>query len=257
MDDCAKDFIKIADHQFYIEDHNPVGEHVLILLHHGLGTSQSWAKQIDYFVRLGYRVIVYDRLGYGKSSPRTSVISPSFSGDVQDLLSLIKIKLIKKASFIGHSDGGTIGLYFSSLYPEYVDSLVTVAAHIYVEEKMLEGISTVLEKYKSDATFQKGLQRLHGDKTDQAFLNWFDGWFREENLTWDLRKNVSPVICPVLVVQGERDEHALPGHAVDIAEWVENQTTWIVEGAFHMLPQENPDLFNRRVAGFFENVYSH
>jgi pimeloyl-ACP methyl ester carboxylesterase len=61
---------------------------------------------------------------------------------------------------------------------------------------------------------------------------------------------LSKIICPTLVVQGEADEHATPQHARDIADSIPGADLWLLPKAAHMLPQDNPDIFNKKLLAF-------
>ena len=101
-----------------------------------------------------------------------------------------------------------------------------------------------------DPRFKKGLLRVHGDKYQSTFNNWFNGWHTPDALTWDMRPGLSDIRCPGLVIQGDEDEHASSQHAVDIAEHIADSKLWLVPGVKHMLPQEIPDVFNQKVIDF-------
>jgi pimeloyl-ACP methyl ester carboxylesterase len=179
---------------------------------------------------------------------------PSFSDDLEDLHALIKHLEIDSAILIGHSDGGSIGLYYGMKYQEQVRALVTVAAHIYVEPKMGPGIQAIRQAFEQDQRFRKGLKRIHGEKYESTFFNWYNGWHRPAALEWDMRPSLFRIQCPTLVIQGEEDEHATAQHAIDIAEHIPNAELWLAEGAKHMLPQEIPDEFNQKTLAFLTQL---
>lgn len=243
----------INNHQLYLETYGPGDAQTVVLLHHGLGSVGAWRKQIPALVGAEFRVIAYDRWGYGGSTKRNGIDMPGFSQDLSDLESLLDQLAIPKAALVGHSDGGTIALYFAARYPERVTCLVTIAAHIYVEPQMEPGILGLQQLFEQDARFQAGLRRSHGDKAKTVFYNWFSGWHRPECLGWDIRSQLSQIICPVLVVQGSQDEHATPQHAQDITAAIPDAELWLAEGAGHMLPQENPVDFNNRLLTFLKS----
>jgi pimeloyl-ACP methyl ester carboxylesterase len=118
---------------------------------------------------------------------------------------------------------------------------------------MLPGINGIRLAFEKDHRFQQGLMRLHGEKTESVFNNWYSGWHKSDNLTWDMRLLLGQIHCPVLVVQGLEDEHATPQHARDIAKAVPKAELWLVECASHMLPQEMPDIFNQRIISFLQS----
>jgi pimeloyl-ACP methyl ester carboxylesterase len=243
----------INGHNLNVITAGPETGPAVVLLHHGLGSVRAWRRQIAPLAEAGFRVVAYDRWGYGGSDRRDGLDLPTFSTDLQDLNALLEALDIHRAALIGHSDGGKIALYFASQQPERVTCLVTVAAHIYVEAKMESGLLSVRQAYESDARFRHRLQRAHGDKYLTVFQNWFDGWHQEQMLAWDMRHVLAQISCPTLVVQGEEDEHATPQHAKDIAGSIPDSELWIIPGAKHMLPQENADEFNHRVIRFLKD----
>lgn len=151
---------------------------------------------------------------------------------------------------IGQSDGGTIALYFAAQYPQRVAALVTVAAHIYIEPKMQPGIEDIRQTFEQDTRFRAGLRRLHGDKTEAVFRNWYEGWRKPVSLAWDMRPLLRQITCPTLVVQGMDDEHATPQHAGDLAAAIPGAELWLEADVGHMLPQDKPEVFNHKIVVF-------
>lgn len=247
-------YLRANGHLLYVEAVSPsgnlAGSPVVILLHHGLGSLRSWSETLPDLVAAGYRVVAYDRWGYGHSDPRRRVGVPYFEDDLKDLQAVCRRIGVTPVSLIGHSDGGTIALYYAARFPEQVAALVVVAAHIYVEQEMESGILSVRSAYERDERFRAGLRRLHGEKTDQVFYNWFDGWRRPKNRNWDMRAQLERITSPTLVVQGMEDEHATPQHARDIAAAIPAAGLWLAPGARHMLPQDLSEEFNRRIITF-------
>jgi pimeloyl-ACP methyl ester carboxylesterase len=240
----------INGHNLHLERSGPGHAPAVVLLHHGLGSARAWRQQIPPLLQAGYQVIAYDRWGYGGSDPRPSLDVPGFDDDLADLESMLERLGLGEVALVGHSDGGTIALYMAARHPNLVRCLVSVAAHIYVEPQMQPGILGIRQAFEADPRFRKGLQVAHGEKCQEVFDHWFDGWYQLESLTWDMRPWLAQVKCPTLVVQGEEDEHATPQHARDIAGKIAGSELWLVPGANHMLPQEKPALFNDRLLQF-------
>jgi pimeloyl-ACP methyl ester carboxylesterase len=236
----------------YYELHGPSEGPVVVLLHHGLGMMGAWEEQVPVLAQAGYRVLAYDRWGYGQSDSRSRLSLPYFEDDLQDLLSLLRALEIQSVSLVGHSDGGTIALYFARQYPEMVRRMLVVAAHIYVEPKMVPTIYELRKAYENEPKFQEGMQRAHGEKAEQVFHIWFSGWVQESNLTWDMRPYLGEIRCPVLIVQGLEDEHATPQHARELAESIPEAELWLVPDAGHMLPRDLPEIFNPRLLAFLK-----
>ncbi|RPI21206.1 MAG: alpha/beta hydrolase [Chloroflexota bacterium] len=246
--------IRIGDHSLYVEEFGPESGPAVVLLHHGLGSTRAWKGQAPVLAEAGYRVLAYDRWGYGASDPRPQLSIPFFEEDRCDLLSLLDDKGIEWPMLVGHSDGGTLALYFAAEHPERVAALVTIAAHVYVEPKMKSEIETIKAQFDSDARLREGLRRIHGEKYADIFSGWFEGWRRKPNLEWDICPQLGKITCPALVVQGEQDEYATPQHAADIAAAIPGASIWLVPGGRHMLTQELSGEFNDRLLTFLDGV---
>lgn len=241
-----------AGHTLHWERAGEPGAPAVVFLHHGLGSTRAWKQQQSAFVAGGWQTLAYDRWGYGRSSSRPSLDLPGFGADLDDLAALLDDQGLERAALVGHSDGGTVALYFAARFPERISALITVAAHIYLEATMLPGMLALRQAFEHDERFRQGLVRAHGDKVDSVFSNWYDGWVRAEHLAWDMRPMLSGVRCPTLVIQGELDEHATPQHAHNLAAAVAEGHLWLISGVGHMPAQDQPDEFNRRVLEFLE-----
>jgi pimeloyl-ACP methyl ester carboxylesterase len=240
----------INGHDLNVETYGPANGQAVLLLHHGLGSVRAWKASIPALADAGLRVIAYDRWGYGKSDPRAELGQPYFAADQADLLSLLAELQPGQATLVGHSDGGTIALYFAAAHAEWVAKLVVVAAHIYVEPKMQPGMEMIRAMYENDPDFQRKFRRQHGEKAEQVFQSWYSGWFKTDNLSWDMRPLLGGITCPTLVVQGELDEHSSPQHARDIAAAIPGAGLWLLQGTGHMLPQEAEECFNSHLIEF-------
>jgi len=246
----ARRYIQIHGHRLYLEERGPAHGAPVLLLHHGLGSLRAWREQVPALAAAGLRVIAYDRWGYGKSDARPALSLPTFEDDQCDLKALLDELGIAQAAFIGHSDGGTLALHFAINHPQRVNRLVTLAAHVFVEPKMISGIWAVRQAFENDADFRRRFRRVHGDKFEQVFQNWFNGWARPANQDWDMRPLLQQVGCPSLVVQGLEDEHANPQHAMDIAAAIPGAVLWLAPDAGHMLQKDAADPFNQKVLVF-------
>jgi pimeloyl-ACP methyl ester carboxylesterase len=246
----------INGHNLNVEQFGPENGPGVVLLHHGLGSIKAWREQIPALADAGYHVIAYDRWGYGGSDARQGLDLPTFAADVSDQHKLLEQLGVHQTALVGHSDGGTIALYYAAKYPDQVTCLVSVAAHIYVEPKMEPGILGIQRAFESDEHFRTGLRYAHGAKYESVFHNWFDGWHRIESLSWDMRPMLGQLRCPALVVQGAEDEHATTQHAKDITNAIPGAEMWLIPNAGHMVPQEASNIFNPRLLQFLRQPES-
>ena len=95
----------------------------IILLHGKNFSSAYWKQTAETLMETGYRVIMPDQIGFGKSSK-----PQSFQYSFQQLATNTKILLdtlgIAKVVVLGHSMGGMVAVRFTLMFPETVTKLV-------------------------------------------------------------------------------------------------------------------------------------
>ena len=98
-----------GDIELYYEDH---GSGQPIVLIHGYPLSgASWEKQVPVLLDAGYRVITYDRRGFGKSSqPAAGYNYDTFVEDLHKLITQLKLRDFILVGF--SRGGGEVARYF-------------------------------------------------------------------------------------------------------------------------------------------------
>jgi pimeloyl-ACP methyl ester carboxylesterase len=100
---------------------SPNGSSVLLL--HGKNfNGYYWKNLIPVLTAKGFRVIIPDQVGWGRSGK--PVISYSFHLLAQATSNLLDSLNISKVIVVGHSMGGMLAARFAMLYPERVTKLV-------------------------------------------------------------------------------------------------------------------------------------
>jgi len=99
----------------------------LVLLHANTGTSASWALQFGPFSRAGYRVIAFDRRGWGGSiaDPATG---PQPGSVAEDLAALVDHLGLGVFHLLGVAGGGFVALDYASWRPATLRSLIVTAS---------------------------------------------------------------------------------------------------------------------------------
>jgi pimeloyl-ACP methyl ester carboxylesterase len=116
----------------------------IVLLHANTGTSVSWETQATAFAREGYRVIAFDRRGWGKSMayPATGPQPGSVAADLDALVSHLKLE---KFHLIGVAGGGFASLDYAAWRPERLRSLVVAASTGQFAEQEMRDITARVE----------------------------------------------------------------------------------------------------------------
>lgn len=97
----------------------------VVLLHGKNFSGFYWEPTIKFLTEAGYRVIVPDQIGFGKSSKPQSY-QFSFQGLAENTRQLLVSLNIGKVVVVGHSMGGMLATRFSLMYPEFTEQLILV-----------------------------------------------------------------------------------------------------------------------------------
>jgi pimeloyl-ACP methyl ester carboxylesterase len=123
-----------------------------------------------------------------------------------------------------------------------------------VEEKARAGIVKAQEWYR-DGGLRQLLHKYHGDRVDAMFSAWADTWLGPHFEDWSIEERLGAVTAPTLVLQGEHDDYATPGHVDVVAGALGGPVeTWLVPGMGHAPHREATDDVIARVVGFLERV---
>lgn len=181
----------------------------LVFLHEGLGCSRMWKGFPDALaIRTGCPALLYDRPGYGKSSPIAGTFSVHFMhrNALCELPKVLDALLSgKRYILIGHSDGGSIALIHAGEHDPNLIGVITEAAHVFVEKETRNNIRSTVEAFQSGKL--DGLARYHGEKTGVTFTAWSDIWLSEGFALWNIETVLPAIECPTLVIQGRQDPY--------------------------------------------------
>ncbi len=93
----------------------------IVFLHGFLENKKMWKNYVDFFSEK-HRIITIDLLGHGESDSLGYVHTMEDNANaVQKVLNHLKIE---KATVVGHSMGGYVGLAFAELFPKNIQKLV-------------------------------------------------------------------------------------------------------------------------------------
>jgi pimeloyl-ACP methyl ester carboxylesterase len=107
-----------------------------VVLLHGLGDSSvGWQYIEEPLVEAGYRVTVWDALGAGRSA-KPSGGDYSLAAHLRRLRIVLDTLSVERATFVGHSLGGSLALVFARAHPERTAALCLVDPAAYREGAM-------------------------------------------------------------------------------------------------------------------------
>lgn len=263
-----------SDIELYYEDHGSGRPVVLI---HGYPLSgASWERQVPVLLDAGYRVVTYDRRGFGKSSqPSTGYNYDTFAADLRKLVTELKLHDLTLVGF--SMGGGEIARYMgkygskgiskaviiagvlpyllkTSDNPEGVDGSVFAGIEKAVAADRYAFFSGFFENFYNTDQFlgtrisQQAIQaswNLAASSSATASLACVAAWHE------DFRKDVASIDVPTLVIQGDADR-ILPIAVAGLrtAKLIKGARQVVVKDGPHCIPWTHAEEVNTELLSF-------
>jgi pimeloyl-ACP methyl ester carboxylesterase len=214
--------------------------HSVIMLHGGLGQSGNWGYQVPDLVSSGYRAILIDSRGHGRSTrdeqPYTYELMAS------DVLAVMDHLQMEKAALVGWSDGACTALVLARK-----DALRSAGVFFFACNMDPSGTKNIkpspvlgrcLNRHKKDyaqlsatpdqfAAFAEAVRRMQRTEPNYSV------------------PDLTDVHVPVAIVQGEHDEFIKLEHAEYLARSIPGAEFILLPGVSHFAPLQRPDKFNQ------------
>jgi non-heme chloroperoxidase len=263
-----------GDIELYYEDHGS-GQPVVLI--HGYPLSgASWEKQVPVLLDAGYRVITYDRRGFGKSSqPTTGYNYDTLAEDLHKLLTKLKLR---DFTLVGFSmGGGEVARYIGKYGSKGVSKAVIISGvppYLLkaadnpegVDASVFAGIekAVVADRYAFFTGFFQNfyntdllLGKRVSQETVQASWNIAAGASATASLacvpTWheDFRQNLARIDVPTLVIQGEADRIVpISASGLRTAKLIKGARLLVVKDGPHCITWTHAEEVNAELLSF-------
>lgn len=235
--------------------------HTVVLLHDGLANASVWDGVWPALCKQ-YRVVRYDRRGYGGSPPASSEYAPA-----DDLAALIKLVGASRVSLIAASAGGGIATEFALSSPDTVEKLILVGPAISgypLAPAFLERLKPFLDaQQKGDragaiAAIAANPHMVSADNLPArdrlAAIMRQDGKDTGgfQRRAPDTMKRVGELRVPTLLIVGAGDDPQNIGQAEALKVMIPDVRLETVPNAAHLPYLEQPDAFMRLVGDFLK-----
>lgn len=229
----------------------------ILLLHDSLGCVELWR---DFPAQLcaasGREVIAYDRLGFGRSAPRSAPLPLDFiSEEARSFFPLLRQQLgLQQVIVFGHSVGGGMAVNIAAESGSDCLALITVSAQAFVEQQTLDGIRAAQQQFRDPQQFGR-LQKYHGDKANWVLNAWIDTWLNPAFANWSLAPQLPCVMCPLLAIHGEFDEYGDQRQPQMLVEQSGGPARLeIMRDTGHIPHREQPQRLLQLVADFIQGI---
>ncbi|WP_349268373.1 arylesterase [Mycolicibacterium parafortuitum] len=259
----------------YVDDTGGQGRPV-VLIHGWPLHSGSWAAQVDVLRDAGYRVVTYDRRGFGRSDkPMVGYTYESLSDDLSALLEELDLRDV---TLVGYSmGGGEVAAYCARKGVERIRSVVfaasvtpfmssrkdnpdgplgaTDAAKMAAAltanqdafyEQLMTDVYSVDGELKVDEEQRQQALRMCGDASKVAALACMAAFGGT-----DFREDLPKVTVPSLVVHGDRDTTVpFEGSGKRTHEVLPDSRLHVIAGGPHGIPVTHAGEFNEVLLKF-------
>lgn len=251
------------------------GQGPAVVLVHGLpGSAYDWEPTRRALLDLGFRVVAYDRLGYGHSDARPPG-EVRVDDNARELLALLEALDLRDATLVGWSYGGGTSLvaarqdssrigrvvFVGSVGPgietrdapppwlvDFINGPVLswVSAVPPVAQRVREGMVGAAFAPEPVAPAYSALSDANLDAP-----NTLDTMRREgRDLGGEVDLDPAALALPILVVQGEGDQLVPLVVAENLHAGAQDSTLLVVPGGGHMLPVTRGPWLAERIASF-------
>ena len=258
----------------YYEDHG--SGHTVVLIHGYPLSGASWEKQTGALLAAGYRVITYDRRGFGKSSQPTSGYNyDTFAEDLRKLVTQLGLRDFALAGF--SMGGGEVARYIGKYGSKGVSKAIFISAvppfllktpdnPEGVDGGVFEGIQKAVaaDRYAFFTEFFKNfyntdvlLGKRVSEAAVQASWNLAAGASATASFacvpTWheDFRSDLARIDVPALVIHGDADRIVPIGAAgLRTAKLIQGARIAVVKDGPHCITWTHPEEVNRELIKF-------
>jgi pimeloyl-ACP methyl ester carboxylesterase len=247
----------------------------VVLLHGFPDSGRLWRHQVPALVDAGFRVVVPDQRGYGRSDHPAGVDAYALPFIVGDVAAVLDDCGIERAHVVGHDWGAAVAWGVASFLPDRVDHLVAMSvghpssfasAGLPQREKswymLLFQFEGIAEQWLSDDGWRNWREWMPHPDADGVIADLEATGSLTTGLAW-YRANVPPasllgpplelppVVAPTMGVWSTGDAHLLEAQMTGSAQHVVGGWRYErLDGPGHHLQLEAPDAVNRLLLDF-------
>ncbi len=268
----------LKDTNLHVDDTGGTGRPV-VLIHGWPLSGESWSKQVPAFEAAGFRVITYDRRGFGRSDkPLTGYDYDTFASDLDAVLTeldLVDVTLVgfsmgggEIARYIGtRGEARLHSVVFASAVPPYLektddnpdgpltkDAAAEMTAGLTKDEESsfydefttgfysANGVLKVTEAERQEAIALAHQSKKHAALASMAAF-----------ATTDFRDDLTKVTVPTLVIHGDSDATVpFEGSGERTHRAIAGSELHVVKDAPHGVTVSHPEEWNQAVLEFLK-----
>jgi pimeloyl-ACP methyl ester carboxylesterase len=222
----------------------------VILLHGGFGHGGNWGYQVPMLVNAGYRAILIDSRGHGRSTRDARPYKYELMAS--DVLAVMDALQVAKSAVVGWSDGACIGLILAMTAPARISSVFFFGCNMDPSgTKEIARPNPVLDRcFARHARDYAALSAT--PEQFKAFVQAVSEMMKAQP-DYPARE-LAQITAPVAIVQSEHDEFIKAEHAEYLSRTIRGSELILLPGVSHFAPLQRPALFNGVLRAFLGRV---
>lgn len=246
--------------------HGPRDAPVVLLAHGFPFDGMMWTKQIGPLTAAGFRVVVPDLRGFGRSEPQPDA---SMDAMADDLVALLDRERIETAIVVGFSMGGYVALSFAVRFQHRLRALVLCDTRAEPD-----GEEARAKRYETIADVKaRGVQVVASAMMSKlvttaalaeraALVSEVREMMLRQSVAGvvaalaglaerpDRQTQLAGIAVPTLVMVGADDTVTPVAASEALAAGIPGALLAVIPGAAHLSPMEQPQTFNRLLVDF-------
>jgi pimeloyl-ACP methyl ester carboxylesterase len=219
----------------------------VVLLHGGLGHSGNWGYQVPALVESGYRVVLIDSRGHGRSSRDSRPYSYELMAS--DVLAVMDALQLDRSALVGWSDGACTALVLARQVPQRVSGVFFFACNM---------DPSGVKQFEPTPTLERCFRRHRQEyarlsPTPDHFPTLVEdlGLMQRTQPNYTLQ-DLADIRVPVVIAQSEHDEFINREHAEYLARAIPGARLLMLSDVSHFAPWQRPDRFGAALFDFLQ-----
>jgi len=250
----------------------------VVLMHGTPAFSHIWRNVAPALVQAGYRVHVYDLLGFGRSErPADPAVDTSVTAQLPILLQLLDAWGLDRAHIVAHDIGGAVAQRLGVFHPERIVSLTLIDNVSFdswpsprTRQQIAAGLDALIaapdaeHRAHTRAWLETAItdpDRLT-DGTVDAYLEMVAGPVGQASLyqhqiahydpkhTMDVGARLGELAMPVQIIWGEKDAWQVVDWAHRMHDAIPESDLTVIEGGGHFVMESHPNEITRLILDF-------
>ncbi len=250
----------------------------VVLLHGFNFSGEAWRGTIDVLAREGFRVIVPDQIGFGRSSK--PLIPYTFNDMAINTRRLLQSLGVERAAIVGHSMGGMLASRFAMAYPGVTTHVVMVNQIGLTDARPGRAPRYLDDAYRTDTARTTPAPNYEAVRRTitRYFVTWKPEYEKYVRMHWgwtqspdwprfsQVRAALSQMLTAetvvydwqhikskALVIGGAKDTPAYPAQAKHVAESIPGAELDLIDNIGHCPQLEAPEIFHPKLVRFLKS----